>query len=375
MPQPAPFIFITCQVGAETAVKHEIARCWPGVRFAYSRPGFLTFKLPADHGLADDFDLAGVFARAYGFTLGKVTGATEEDLARAAWALAAHVPATRLHVWQRDQREPGKFGYEPGLSAPAVAARAALAEAAPPEFTTIVAAAPEARPGELVLDCVLVSPSEWWLGYHRAHNPASCRAGGFLEIALPAAAVSRAYLKMEEALDWSQMPIRHGDRVVELGCAPGGSCQALLARGFVVTGIDPAEVDPAVLADPSFTHVRKRAGDVRRREFRDTRWLVADMNVAPQYTLDAVEAIVAHREVRINGVIMTLKLFDWGLADELPHYMDRVRSWGFPQVAARQLQHSRQEVCVAAHKDNAKPRRDRWSPRRRICGDRGAKRR
>ena len=75
------FLFVTCQIGAEQAVKGELARRWPGFRFAFSRPGFLTFKLPDEHGLADDFDLESVFARAYGFSLGSVTGQTSEELA------------------------------------------------------------------------------------------------------------------------------------------------------------------------------------------------------------------------------------------------------------------------------------------------------
>ena len=52
LPQPARFIFATCQVGAEKAVKGEVARRWPDFRFAYSRPGFLTFKLPEQQFLA-----------------------------------------------------------------------------------------------------------------------------------------------------------------------------------------------------------------------------------------------------------------------------------------------------------------------------------
>ena len=38
------------------------------------------------------------------------------------------------------------------------------------------------------------------------------------------------------------------------------------------------------------------------------------MNVAPRYTLDAVEAIVTHPEVNIRGLLLTLKLPDWDLA-------------------------------------------------------------
>jgi 23S rRNA (cytidine2498-2'-O)-methyltransferase len=74
------------------------------------------------------------------------------------------------------------------------------------------------------------------------------------------------------------------------------------------------------------------------------------MNVAPQYTLDTVEAIVAHPEVEIRGLLLTLKLLDWSLAAEIPNYLDRIRSWGYRDVKVRQLSHNRQEVCVCAQK-------------------------
>jgi 23S rRNA (cytidine2498-2'-O)-methyltransferase len=133
-----------------------------------------------------------------------------------------------------------------------------------------------------------------------------------------------------------------------------------MEAGLLVTGIDPAEVDPVVANDPRFHHVRKRGADVQRREFRKTRWLTADMNVAPQYTLDTVEAIVTHPEVEIRGLLLTLKLLDWDLAMMLPEYLERIRSWGYRDVRARQLQFNRQEICVAAlHGGKSRsPRRD-----------------
>ena len=348
MDSEAQFLFVTCQVGAEPAVKGEFARRWPDFRFAYSRPGFLTFKLPPQHALADDFDSQSVFARASGFTLGKVKGTNDEELARAVWQLAEGRPYQRLHVWQRDQRPAGDHGYEPGVGVAAAATRLALVSAAPPTAAAWAGADPVAQPGELVLDCVLVSPDEWWVGFHRARVGPSCRAGGLDNLVLPENAVSRAYLKMAEALEWSQLAVGTGQQIVELGCAPGGSCQFLLSRGLLVTGIDPAAMHADVLGHKNFTHVRKRALDVRRREFRKSRWLAADMNVAPDYTLDAVEAIVTHPDVHVEGMLLTLKLLDWGLADAVPDYLKRVGAWGYPRVAARQLQHGRQEICVVA---------------------------
>ncbi|HTQ37987.1 MAG TPA: SAM-dependent methyltransferase [Pirellulales bacterium] len=379
---PPNFIFVTCQCGAEAAVKAEIARKWPAFRFAFSRPGFLTFKIPPGAALADDFDLHSAFARAYGFSLGKADGETLDERARQVWQLAAEREFEVLHVWQRDLHEPGYRGYEPGLTEAATQADSAIrAQGAersaqelstpgekltPPSASGLASASSglavvvkkarhyeppnSARATQLVLDCVIVEPNQWWIGYHRASSICSRWPGGMFPLELPADAVSRAYLKMEEALAWSRMPLKAGDVWAEIGSAPGGASQALLRHSLKVIGIDPADMDQHVLANPHFTHWKKRGADIRRREFRKVKYLAADINVAPAYTLDTVEAIVTHPEVKIQGLLLTLKLLDWKLAEQLPEFLDRIRSWGYSHVRARQLHHNRQEVCVAARR-------------------------
>jgi 23S rRNA (cytidine2498-2'-O)-methyltransferase len=153
---------------------------------------------------------------------------------------------------------------------------------------------------------------------------------------------------MEEALRWSRLPIPPGARVAEIGSAPGGSSQSLLAHGMIVMGIDPAEMSPILLNHPRFTHLRRRSTQVRRTEFQKIRWLAVDMNVAPEYTLETVEAIVTHPRINIRGMLLTLKLPQWELAVNVPEYLERIRSWGYNLVQARQLQFNRREVCVAA---------------------------
>ena len=158
--------------------------------------------------------------------------------------------------------------------------------------------------------------------------------------------ISRAYLKIVEALQWSELPVAAGDRCVEIGSAPGGSCLALLERGLLVTGIDPAEMDATVLAHPNFTHLRARAKDVKRSVFRDCRWLVMDANVAPNYTLDTLDALLTQAGVRPQGLVLTLKLTDSKLAEQLPAVAERIRRHGYRRVRMHQLAFNRQEVCA-----------------------------
>jgi 23S rRNA (cytidine2498-2'-O)-methyltransferase len=347
--QPPPFLFACCQRGAEPALKQELANQWPRFRFAFSRPGFVTFKLPEDHDLPWDFELRSIFARTYGFSLGCIRGDSPAAIAAQAAERLGQQRFQRLHAWSRDAAVPGERGFEPGETEAAREAGEQLAAALSPRHLVVPTQVnTAAQSGELVLDCVLVEPGEWWLGCHRARRVPSRWPGGVPPIAAPESIVSRAYWKMTEALLWSRLPIHAGDACVEIGSAPGGACQALLERNLSVTGIDPGEMQPAVLEHPGFTHVRARAADLKRRQFRKTRWLMVDSNVAPKHTLDSLEHIVTHRQVNVRGMLITLKLLQWNLADSIPEYLQRIRSWGYRYVSARQLAFNRQEICVAA---------------------------
>ena len=77
------------------------------------------------------------------------------------------------------------------------------------------------------------------------------------------------------------------------------------------------------------------------------------MNVPPDYTLDAVEAIVTHREVKIEGLLLTLKLLDWDLAERVPEYLVAHRGLGLPAAhgpatAARTAGNLRRGPAVGA---------------------------
>jgi 23S rRNA (cytidine2498-2'-O)-methyltransferase len=343
----ARFLFVIAQPGAERPLKNEIAREHPELRFAFSRPGFVTFR--SAEVIAPGFRLRSVFARTWGYSLGKCAGTDDALLARDAWRLADELVRTEtvrhVHAWPRERPLPGDEAYDGAADELAQTIGALLLARRPAEIqlpcVNLAAAA-----GDVVLDCVLVERHEWWLGWHRAASPETRWPGGVPPIAMPARMISRAYLKMVEALEWSRLPIAAGDRCVEIGSAPGGSCLALLERGLLVTGIDPAEMDAAVLAYPNFTHLRGRAKDVKRGVFRDCRWLVMDANVAPNYTLDTLDAVLTEPGVAPDGLVLTLKITDPQLAETLPVVAERLRRHGYQNVRMRQLAFNRQEICA-----------------------------
>jgi 23S rRNA (cytidine2498-2'-O)-methyltransferase len=348
------FVFMTCKPGAETALKQEVMRSKPEWRLAFSRPGFVTFK-SASATPIEEKDLARrnwVLARTHGLSLGKVIGDELAKLAQEVWQHAGEEPYGDVHVWERDARPSDDDESTLLVSPLSTEIEQAIRAAAPETSASLKDPQGEKRRpaprNARVLDVVVVEPNQWWIGSHLAVSTQQRWPGGAIPVRTPDHAVSRAYTKMAEALAWSGLPIEREDECVELGCAPGGASQALLDRGLFVTGIDPAEVEPILLEHPRFRHLRKRSKEVRRSEYLGVRWLAADMNLAPNYTLDAVEAVVSHPGVHIRGMVLTLKLADWTHADRLAEYAARVHGWGYRDVRMRQLASGGQEICLVA---------------------------
>src|SRR5688572_19839596 len=124
----ADFAFATCLPGMEPALKREVARTRPELRFAYSRPGLVTFKAESGEVTADDAP-GSVFARVWGRSIGPA-----RDPATASQLVP--VGTQRVHVFPRDPE-----------AAPDVSAWQTLGEGGP------------ALEGELVMD-VIVAPDE-----------------------------------------------------------------------------------------------------------------------------------------------------------------------------------------------------------------------
>lgn len=356
------FIYMVCQHGAEAALKKEVARRFPKFSLAFSRPGFVTFATPDDLVRDRKFQMNLTFARTWGYSLGKVTGSDPQQLAAGVWSLLGQrfpkdilAEFKHLHVWERDPHVPGDFNFEPGISVLADEMGDLLLQTKPDlgqEWQLTLNE--DAAVGVRIIDCVIVEPGEWWIGWHRANLTETRWPGGVPEIEVPSDMISRTYLKTSEALKWSEFEITPVDQAIEIGSSPGGSCQALLQLGIEVVGIDPAEMDPLVLEHPNFKHIRGKAKELKRGIFKECTWLIADASVAPNYTLDTVEAIVTHESVSVLGLILTIKLTNWDLADEIPQFNKRVRSWGFDKVRARQLAFNRQEFCIIALRDQSK---------------------
>ena len=333
-------------------------------RLAFSRPGLLTFKfderlqtastLPQRSAREDLAQSSGLLPkspeqwiiRQSGQTLGQVRGESAEELAAQTLELAGR-DWTELHVFERDRRLPGDRGFEPGPTELTKAIRNLIAPKLP-NLRDAFAVNQISEPGSSVLDVILIEPDHWLVGSHVASEIHQTWPGGKFPFEVPDLMISRAYLKMAEGVAWSEFPIQAGDEIVEIGSSPGGASQRLLDLGLKVTGVDPAEMDSYLLESSRFDHWRNKSSAIKRKQYSKFKWLAADANVAPNYTLDAVEDIVNYPTSRFAGLLLTFKLTDYALGEKMDEYLARIRSWGFGTVKARQLASNRRECCVAA---------------------------
>ena len=345
----ANFIYVVCQNGAESATKLELMSALPNLNLAFSRPGFITFKV-ADKPLPERFSLPSTLARSYGWSIGKVSGENAADLVAEIATQPKFARADHIHIWQRDPVLPGRNGFEPGVSELAAAIGDLFSQTEVAKQTGLMVNR-VAKPGDLVFDVMMVEPNEWWFGFHHADTVAQRWPGGAPLFDTSIETYSRAYFKLKEALLWSGITIATGDVCAEIGSAPGGACQLLLEMGAKVIGIDPAEMEPEILEHENFTFIRRRSSEIKKRDLRDVKWLIADVNAAPKFTLDSITEIVQHSAIDVKGVVLTIKLLERKLVREIPALMAQVKSLGFQVVKSRQLAFNRNEFCLIGVKD------------------------
>lgn len=304
----ATFFLALCAVGAEKALAAGAASA--GLRLAFSRRGVVTLKAPGP--LALDAHLEAPLARFGAPCFGRA-GELVDDV-RALARVAGGV--VRLHVvdaaadasWQA-----------------ANALRAALLS----ELHDVVKSDERPDVGDAVVTALLVEGTPW-LTLHRHALGCSPWPGGRSRVALAppdqGGPPSRAFLKLQEAIERFALEPRAGERALEIGAAPGGAALLLLERGLEVVGVDPNDLDARVAEHPRFLHVRTPSTQLDAAHIAGPfHWLLVDVNVPPGTALrGALPFIDAHADT-LRGVIFTLKLKDWQLVAELPDWLRRLR--------------------------------------------------
>jgi 23S rRNA (cytidine2498-2'-O)-methyltransferase len=318
------FAFATCLIGLEPALKLDVAQRRPALRFAYSRPGMVTFK--ASGAVTAGDEPGSVFAHVWGRSIGAARDA------EAAQQLIAPLAADRLHVFARDPEVETELAPWTALDLGGIPVGGA------------------ARDGELVADVIVGAAGEpVWIGAHR-HDPSRpAHPGGAIPVDVPPAAPSRAYAKIEEAIAWARIPIAAGQVALEIGAAPGGAALALASRGLDVWAVDPGDLAPHIAALSNVHHLAIKVGALRWEQLPPRiDWLLVDVNLAPQVALHEVARLIPRLRTHLRGAVITLKLNDWEFVGELPAFVERIRQMGLPDVRLRHLPSNRRELCAVA---------------------------
>ena len=168
--------------------------------------------------------------------------------------------------------------------------------------------------------------------------------GGRVRLRAAPDQASRSGLKLEEAISVFGLDLP-GGVAVDLGASPGGWSQVLAQRGFTVHAVDPADLAPAVLAQPKLEHHKMTAGRFLAQARVRADLVVNDMRMDPLMSCEVMLQAVG--VLKPGGLaVVTLKLPENHPAPVAVQALGRLKR-AYQILGARQLYHNRREATVA----------------------------
>jgi 23S rRNA U2552 (ribose-2'-O)-methylase RlmE/FtsJ len=119
---------------------------------------------------------------------------------------------------------------------------------------------------------------------------------------------ARSYLKTKQVLEYLGIETDFtGNKVLDIGSAPGGNTSYLLSKGNTVVAIDPATMAPTI-PTTHFIHLKKSVQEIEVREAGfDFDWIMNDMNLPLEYSLKQVLRFCKVQDAQLKGAIITMK--------------------------------------------------------------------
>jgi 23S rRNA (cytidine2498-2'-O)-methyltransferase len=322
----------TCRAGFEAHLYEELA-------WARAEPRLLGEALVESEGQQG---LAPAFARQGSRVLASFQQESPEALANAVAQAVSALPSSAPLVLQAFTPDTPRGN---ALAAQAEALREAVRGLVP--ASRLLEDADRAREAGARIVSLCVAPGVTVLGVVPASEALSLAAGGRRRMKRAGESPSRAAMKLEEALDGLAFEPARGDVCVDLGAAPGGWTQRLVARGARVIAVDPARLMPELASNPRVRHVQESAFAFAPEEPAD--WLFCDMAWRP---LEVAQLLAKWgRRGWASHLVANIKL---PMKDKNPILL-RVRhtlteDGGWKGLTVRQLYHDRDEVTVTAHR-------------------------
>lgn len=318
----------TCRAGFEAHLFEELA--WAGVKPRMIGPALIE---------ADGHrSVSPAFGRA-GFTVFWTGAQLQPDTLARSFIHTAHGKPLCVQGWAVDDDVSLRRAQD-------AEAMAAAVEAALPEPSRGQSAQRARERGGILGQVVAAGESLWIAGVVSAQDAVSLAPGGRQRMRRGVDSPSRASMKLDEALLTAGHEPGRGEDCVDLGAAPGGWTQSLIARGARVLAVDPANLKPELERHPRVKHFKQSAFAFEPAEPVD--WLFCDMAWRP---LEVAQLLAkwARRGWAMH-LVANIKL---PMKDKNP-ILFRVRqtlaAGGWAHLAIRQLYHDRDEVTVTARR-------------------------
>lgn len=240
------FIYTIVTPKQEALIKAEIKFFFPWAKFAFSAPGFVTFKLTEER-----FPTALACALSWGLSCDE-----------------SEVDQSNVRSWKMSED------------------------------------------GELISTGEVSSPFECFLVGEKKYFGKKKSAFFCLTEEQRSDIPSRAYYKLAEVLKAMNLKISQGETCVELGSAPGGAVLKMLELGARVFGIDTGSHDETVLKNPHFKPlaVKYQILDLALVP-QKIDWLLSDLNLEMEQVLEQKSVNQLFSRVQ-RGFIFTIKLMN-----------------------------------------------------------------
>ncbi|WP_458462064.1 SAM-dependent methyltransferase [Paenibacillus sp.] len=199
------------------------------------------------------------------------------------------------------------------------------------------------RDAEYVIS-VFVANDMLYAGVSRPEQNLSDWSGGAVRFQKEDGQISRAKFKLLEAEQTFGIDFTSFRKALDIGAAPGGWTSFLLERGLEVTAVDPAKMDPTLLASPKLTFLKKNAGDVRFRE-GEFDLLVCDMSWSPKLMSRLVSDLLYSLQPGGTAVV-TVKLLHKKPLALIKDVIDTFERSRMQIQRSKQLFHNREEITL-----------------------------
>jgi 23S rRNA (cytidine2498-2'-O)-methyltransferase len=195
---------------------------------------------------------------------------------------------------------------------------------------------------------ICLTPHWVALGINRTADAITDWPGGRIGLAKGAGQISRAEFKLEELLQVCPLELPPNGLALDLGASPGGWTHILRQHGQAVWAVDPAQLDPRIVADRGVQHMQTTAGAFLAATTRRFDVVVNDMRMTPELSCQAM--LHAAQRLKPGGLaIVTLKLFKHNALATVENAVAILKR-AYAIVFVRQLFHNRHEVTVVARR-------------------------